>query len=149
MARRDADDVIEKRDPNPVTISALVIAVVAILGAMVLQIMEIAEYGKGEAQQVVASDKSDFDRTVNNIPQLSDGSDEGLGGDAEYFQVSVQEGKGCYAPYGCGISVSFDVAIRTAMKNFAKDVIAAPIRKAEMDAYDKENEEAERKAGQA
>ena len=76
-------------------------------------------------------------------------TDEGLGGDAEYFQVSVQEGKGCYAPYGCGISVSFDVAIRTAMKNFAKDVIAAPIRKAEMDAYDKENEEAERKAGQA
>lgn len=91
MARRDADDVIEKRDPNPVTISALVIAVVAILGAMVLQIMEIAEYGKGEAQQVVASDKSDFDRTVNNILQLSDGSDEGLGGDDEGDEEDADE----------------------------------------------------------
>jgi phosphopantothenoylcysteine synthetase/decarboxylase len=91
MARRDADDVIEKRDPNPVTISALVIAVVALLGAMVLQIMEIAEYGKRQAQAIVADDTAEFDSSVNKILVLNDGSDEDLGDDEDDDEDESEE----------------------------------------------------------
>ena len=70
------EEIIEKNDRSPVATSCLVIAAVALLGAMTIQVLEIAQYRKGVLLHknrpnpgilVARADIADFKKEVDGI----------------------------------------------------------------------------------
>jgi hypothetical protein len=70
------EEIIEKSDRSPVATSCLVIAAVALLGAMTIQVLEIAQYRKGvllhknrpnPGMLVARADIADFKKEVDGI----------------------------------------------------------------------------------
>jgi hypothetical protein len=82
MARRDSEDVIEKKESDPVAMAALVLAALVLAGAMVLQVVQLAEYKSGGAEASdVGTALGEFESQVDEVLAFAGGGDaDGDGG---------------------------------------------------------------------
>lgn len=92
MATNSNEEIIEKRATAPIATSCLVIACVALMGAIIFQIVEIAAYRTGVAEparinQGIAQDKaakymSQLKKDVEAVEALTPSGSGGLGAGA-------------------------------------------------------------------
>ena len=116
--KNSAEEVIEKKETSPVAMAALVISMIAILGAIALQLMEIAEYrtnlsgqlaaAENPAENQLKADRKAFEdavkKVINDNPGSTLGTEGGTapppeeGGGAKAAQPTEEEKEPAQAP---------------------------------------------------
>ena len=85
--RNSTEEVMEKRDYNPVTVSCLVVACLALMGAIGLEIAELVEYRRAAAYARNSDDPDPVGRQVNadiaTLKRLAQSALDGTAADGE------------------------------------------------------------------